>query len=97
MSNGVGGDNIPAIDASLTSIITGDLNLVASIQAQLASLVSSPKPTYTISGPTGSQNVSWESYQLMLMQQLDSAERRLQQWFRLKQTNMPFFNVRQGR
>lgn len=93
----IGGDNIQAIDTSITALISGDLTLATSLQTQIAALIANPKPTYTISGPAGSQNVSWESYQLMLMQQLDAVTNRIREWFKLKQVNLPYFNIRRGR
>lgn len=91
-----GGDDVQAIDGTLTTALSADLTLIASLQAAIVAANASPKPTYTISGPTGSQNIGWQEYIMNLNTQLGDAQRRIMEWFKLKQTNKPYFNVRRG-
>ncbi len=95
MSNPVG-DDVVSVDNSFTTAISADLAIVTALQALIVSATASPKPTYTISGPTGSQTVNWESYVLGLNTQLGDAQKRIMEWFKLKQSNLPYFKVRKG-
>ncbi len=94
-----GGDNIPVIDDSLTALIAGDLALALALQATIQSIVvaGASKPNYTISGPTGAQTVDWQGMIINLTNQLEPITARIQGWFKLKQTNMPFFKISAGR
>lgn len=91
-----GGDNVKQIDGTLTTALNADLALLATLQAAIAAAYADPQPSYTISGPTGSQNVDWNGYQNTLMTQLGDTQKRIMEWFKLKQTNLPYFNIRKG-
>ena len=89
-------DDVQSIDNTLTTAISADLALIATLQAAIAAAYANPQPSYTISGPTGSQNVDWNGYQATLTSQLGEVQKRIMEWFKLKQTNLPYFNVRKG-
>ncbi len=95
----IGSDNIQSLDTSLTALIAGDLALAQTLQAAIQAIAASAtsKPTYTISGPTGSQTVDWQTMILNLTHQLEPIAARIERWFKLKQTNLPYFNIRNGR
>ena len=101
MSNGnyTGGNNVMALDADLTTLIAQDMALAQTLQGVIQSIAAAAtmKPNYTISGPTGAQTIDWQGLILGLTTQIDAITTRLERWFKLKQTNMPFFNLRKGR
>ena len=105
------GNDVPAVDQSLTTLIANELTLVTTLQSELAAINASlvtanatPQPTYTVSGPDGSQTLDWNGYRqnlinqaAQLLSQIDMAQKRIREWFALKQTNLPYFRVSRGR
>lgn len=104
------GNDVPAVDQSFTTLISNELALVASLQTQLSAVQTllatanaSPQPTYSVSGPDGSQTLDWNGYRrnlidqaANLLAQINDAQKRLAEWFKLKQTNLPYFRVSRG-
>lgn len=104
------GNDVQAVDASLTTLISNELSLVTSLQTELSTIQglldtanADPQPTYTVSGPDGAQTFDWNGYRQNLinqannlLNQIDAAQKRLLKWFELKPVNLPYFRVRKG-
>jgi hypothetical protein len=105
------GNDVPAVDQSLTTLIANELTLVTTLQAELAAINAllvtanaTPQPNYTVSGPDGSQTLDWNGYRQNLvnqasnlLNQIDMAQKRIKEWFGIKTMNLPYFRVRRGR
>ncbi len=89
------GDDIPVVDQSLTTLITNQLALIAALQGQLTNLAgqAGANLSYTVSGPTGSRTFDWNGYRRSLTDQLTAANAQLEEYFKLKQINKPYFRV----
>jgi hypothetical protein len=103
--------SVQGLDAELSTLITYELSLEAGLHNQMASIQSllnvantDPQPTYTVSGPDGSQTLDWNGYRQnlvnqtnSLLNQLNDSLKRVNSLFDLKMRNLPFFKVRRGR